>query len=125
KIVSHGLLAVGGVISLTLGSLMLFESPSPEFHVSLSVIIPTVATISFIILFIVQRALSAQTVRVATGVQGLLGEVGTASTDLAPDGKVFVHGELWDATSPQPLKQGEKVRVTQVQGMRLMVEKTS
>jgi len=122
KIISHGLLAVGGVISLTLGSLMLFESPEPAFQVSLAVILPTVATLSAIILFVVQRALSAQTIRVATGAQGLLGETGVASTALAPEGKVFVHGELWNATSVRPIQQGEKVRVINVQGLQLVVE---
>ena len=123
KIISHGLLAIGGVISLTLGSLMLFESPNPNLHVSLSVIIPTVATLSAIILFVLQRALSAQAGRITTGTQGLLGEVGVASTDLNPEGKVFVHGELWNASSARPVSRGEKVRVIQVEGLRLLVDK--
>ena len=122
KIVSHGLLALGGVIALTLGSLMLFESPDPAIEVSLSVIIPTVVSLTAIILFIVQRALSAQAIPVTTGVQGLLGEVGVASTDLNLEGTVFVHGELWNATSQQFIKQGEKVRVIRVEGLQLLVE---
>lgn len=122
KIISHGLLAVGGVIALTLGSLMLFESPDPAIGVSLSVIIPTVASLTAIILFIVQRALSAQTKPVTTGAQGLVGQVAVASTDLNLEGKVFVNGELWNATSPQSVKQGEKVRVIRVEGLQLLVE---
>jgi len=125
KILSHGLLAVGGVICLTLGSLMLFESPDPDLHVSLGVIIPTVATMTAIILFVVQRALSAQTARVTTGAQGLVGEVGTAATTINPEGKVFVHGELWNATSPRPIEEGAKVRVVRVQGMQVVVEQAS
>ncbi|MBI3082852.1 MAG: nodulation protein NfeD [Candidatus Omnitrophica bacterium] len=123
KIVSHGLLAIGGVISLSLGSLMLFESPDPTIQVSLSVIVPTVATLAAIILFVLQRALRAQAHPVATGAQGLLGDVGVASTDLNPDGTVFVHGELWNASSPHPIRQGEKVRVIRVDGLHLLVEK--
>ena len=123
NIASYGLLAVGGVISLTLGSLMLFESPDPTIRVSLSVIVPTVATLAAIILFVVQRALSAQAHRVTTGAQGLLGEIGVASTDLTPEGKVFIHGELWNATSSRPIQQGEKVRVIRVEGLQLLVEK--
>ena len=123
KIVSHGLLAIGGVIALTLGSLMLFESPEPNLQVSLSVILPAVATLAAIILFVVQRALRAQANPVMTGAQGLLGEVGVASTDLHPEGKVFVHGELWNASSARPIQQGEKVRVIRVEGLHVLVEK--
>jgi membrane-bound serine protease (ClpP class) len=123
KIVSHGLLAIGGVIALTLGSLMLFESPDPTIRVSFTIIVPTVATLAAIILFVVQRALSAQARPVTTGAQGLLGEIGVASTDLNLDGKVFVHGELWNATSQRPVTQGEKVRVIRVEGLQLLVEK--
>ena len=125
KVVSHGLLAIGGVISLTLGSLMLFESPDPNIRVSLSIILPAVATLAAIILFVVQRALRAQTHPVATGAQGLLGEIGVASTSLDPDGKVFVHGELWNATSSRPVKKGEKVRIIKVEGLHLLVEQLS
>jgi membrane-bound serine protease (ClpP class) len=122
KVVSHGLLAVGGVISLTLGSLMLFESPDPNIQVSLQVILPSVAALAAIILFVVQRALSAQAAPVATGAAGLLGEIGVASTALNPDGKVFVHGELWNATSPRPIPQGQKIRILRVEGLQLFVE---
>ncbi len=123
KIISYGLLAVGGVICLTLGSLMLFESPDPNIRVSLNVIIPTVATLAAMILFVVQRAMSAQSQPVKTGAQGLLGEIGVASTTLNPDGKVFVHGETWDATSSRSIAKGQKVRVVRVEGLHLFVEK--
>jgi membrane-bound serine protease (ClpP class) len=59
---------------------------------------------------------------VATGSQGLLGEIGSASTDLKPDGTVFVHGETWTATSPRPVKRGQRIRVVRVDGLRLVVE---
>ena len=123
KIASHGLLAIGGVVALTLGSLLLFESPDPTIRVSLHVILPTVATLAAIILFIVHRALSVQAQRVATGAQGLLGEIGVASTDVNAEGTVFVHGELWSASSSHSIQQGEKVRVIRVEGLALLVEK--
>ena len=122
KVTSHGLLAIGGVISLTLGSLMLFESPDPTLRVSLRVIVPTIATLAGVILFVVQRALQAQTHRVTTGVQGLIGQIAVASTALNPDGQVFVHGELWNATSTHLVKRGEQVRVVRVDGLRLTVK---
>jgi membrane-bound serine protease (ClpP class) len=125
KIVSYGLLAVGGAVALTLGSLMLFESPDSSLRVSLRVVLPAVATLATIILFVVQRALRARAAPVATGAAGLLGEVGVASTDLKPEGTVFVHGELWSATAPQPVRKGEKVRVTRVEGLHVVVEKLS
>ncbi len=122
KLLSHGLLAIGGVVALTLGSLMLFASPDPTIRVSLQVIIPTVATLSTIIVFIVQRALRAQAHPVTTGVQGLLGTIGTASTPLDPTGTVFIHGERWDAQSSHPVSKGAPVRVVRVEGLRLFVE---
>lgn len=123
QVVSHGLLALGGVIALTLGSLMLVESPEPSLRISLAVILPMVLTLTAIVLFVVQRALRAQTQRVATGVQGLIGEIGVASTELNLEGTVFVHGELWDAISSSPVRQGERVRVVSVRGLQLTVEK--
>ena len=123
KLMSHGVLAIGGVVALTLGSLMLIQSPDPSLRVSLTVILPMVLTLAGLVLFIVQRALASQTQRVATGSQGLLGEIGTASTDLNPEGKVFAHGELWSATSPTVVRAGERVRVVGVNGLRLTVEK--
>ena len=123
KIISHGLLAIGGVIALTLGSLMLFESSDPDIQVSLRVILPAVLTLTAIILFVVQRAVRAQGTRVSTGAQGLIGEIGVATTDVNAEGKVFVHGELWSASSLHPIRQGEKVRVIRVEGLQLLVEK--
>ncbi len=123
KIISHGLLAIGGVICLTLGSLMLFESPDPTLRVSLRVILPTVATLAGVILFVVQRALQAQTHRVTTGAQGLIGQIAVASTALNPDGQVFVHGEIWNATGTHAVKRGEQVRIVRVDGLRLWVKR--
>jgi membrane-bound serine protease (ClpP class) len=123
QIVSHGLLALGGVIALTLGSLMLIESPEPSLQISLRVILPVVATLAAIVLFVIQRALRAQTQPVTTGPEGLVGAEGVASTNLDLDGMVFVNGELWNAGSPVPVRQGERVRVVGVKGLTLKVER--
>ena len=76
-----------------------------------------------VLIFAVHRALRAQAVSVRTGAQGLRGEIGVASTDLNPGGTIFVHGEPWNASSRQPIQQGEKVRVVHVDGLQLLVEK--
>ena len=121
-VISGGLLALGGVIALTLGSLMLFESPNPNLQVSLGVIVPTVVILSGIIFLLVQKALRAQTQKVTTGAAGLLGAVGKAATDLSPEGQVFVHGEFWQATSTHSVAKGTKVRVMKVDGIHLLVD---
>ena len=122
KVVSHGVLAIGGVIALTLGGLMLSDSPDPALQVSPITVFPAVATLAAIVLFIVQRALRIQAQPVATGLPGLLNELGVASTDFTPDGKVFVHGELWNATSARSIRQGDKVRIIRVDGLTLVVD---
>jgi membrane-bound serine protease (ClpP class) len=121
-IVSHGFLAVGGVIALALGSLMLFESPDPSLQVSLPVIASVVVTLSAIILFILQRTVRSHSKPVTTGEQGMVGQIGIVSTDLSPEGQIFVHGETWSARSTQTLPQGAKVRVKRVEGLLLVVE---
>jgi len=125
KVVSYGLLTLGGVIALTLGSLMLVKSPEPSLQISLHVIAPIVVTLTTIVLFIMQRAFSAQTQRVTTGAHGLVGEIATAATPINPNGQVFVHGELWSASSPTAIQPGERVRVVRVNGLHLTVEKSS
>ncbi|MCX7016142.1 MAG: nodulation protein NfeD [Candidatus Sumerlaeota bacterium] len=122
KVMSHGLLALGGIVCLALGSIMLFESPYRDVSVSFGVILPTVATLSGVTLLLVQRVTRSQLSRVATGSQGLIGEMGEASSDLTPEGLVFVHGETWSATGLRPAKRGEPVRVAKVEGLRLVVE---
>ena len=123
KIPSYGLLTVGGVISLALGSIMLFESPFPYLRASLAVIIPTVAVTAAFFIFAVTMTVKAHMAKPATGKEGLLGEVGTATTRLAPEGKVFVHGEIWNAYADRTIEEGEKVRVLKAEGLRLKVEK--
>jgi membrane-bound serine protease (ClpP class) len=123
KIVSHGMLAVGGVVSMVFGSLLLFESPEPYLRLSWGVIITTVLAVTLFFLVAVTKAVQAHRRRPVTGMEGLVGECGTAESDLAPEGKVFVRGEYWDAASSERIAKGEKVVVVAVEGMRLGVRK--
>ncbi|MGZ3591790.1 MAG: NfeD family protein [Thermodesulfobacteriota bacterium] len=123
KVVSHGLLAVGGVISLFLGSMMLFRSPVEYMRVSLSVIIPAVLVSAAFFIFAVTRAINARLKKPTTGMEGLIGEIGIASTPIAPEGKVSIHGEFWNATSDQNTEKGDKVQVIGVKNLKLNVKK--
>ncbi|MEE8449261.1 MAG: nodulation protein NfeD [Thermodesulfobacteriota bacterium] len=122
KVVSHGLLTVGGLISLALGSIMLFESPLPYLRPSWSVFITTIAVVGGFFIFAITLALRAQVARPQTGSEGLVGEVGLVETTLSPTGKVFIHGEYWNAESTEPIAEGEKVRVVSLEkGMKVKV----
>jgi len=125
KIVSHGMLTVGGVIAMVLGSLLLFRSPEPYLRVSWSVIIITVAATTAFFVFAVVKGLEAHRRKPSTGGEGLVGEQGCAASALAPEGKVFIHGEYWDAWSEDMIAEGDRVVVTEIEGMRLKVRRSS
>jgi membrane-bound serine protease (ClpP class) len=121
KVVSHGLLAAGGIIALVLGSLMLFKTSDAILQVSLPLIASLVLFTIAVVGFLVAMALRARRAPVATGREGLLNERGTARTPLDPRGKVFVHGELWDAVAQEPVAAGETVEILAVQNLVLEV----
>ena len=123
KVVSHGLLTVGGVISLFLGSMMLIETPAEYMQISLMVIIPAVLVSAGFFAFAVTKAIKARLTKPTTGTEGLVGEVGMASTPLSPEGKVLVHGEFWNAISDDPVEKGDKVQVVGVKDLVLNVKK--
>jgi membrane-bound serine protease (ClpP class) len=123
KVMSHGLLAVGGIISLLLGSLMLFQSPDEYMRLSLSVIIPAVLVTSGFFIFALTMAIRARLKKPTTGLEGLIGETGIVAVSLAPEGKVSVHGEFWNATSDQQVEKGAKVKVAGVDHLKLRVNK--
>ena len=123
KVVSHGLLAVGGVISLLLGSLMLFQSPAEYMRISLSVIIPAVLVTSAFFIFAATMAIRARLTKPTTGMEGLVGEEGIASTGISPEGKVSIHGEFWNAITDQNIERGDKVQVIGVTNLKLKVKK--
>jgi len=124
KVQSFGILGVGGVIAMVIGSLMLIDSPVPELQPSLHLIIPLAVGLSLIFLFLLFLVVRAHSKKAYTGKEGLVGESGTAQTDIAPEGKVFVHGELWNAEAAEPIARGSKVRVTRVlDSLKIRVEK--
>ncbi len=125
KIVSHGMLTVGGVLAMTLGSILLFDSPEPYLKVSLSLIVTTVLLVTGFAFFVIRKAIAAHRRKPFTGKEGLVGEKGYADSDIMPEGKVFVRGEYWDAWSDQPVSRGEKVLVVAVEGLKVKVEKVS
>jgi len=127
-IVSHGMLTVGGVISLLLGSMMLIRSESAlEFiEISWSVIISTVAVTALFFIFVIGLGIKAQTKKPTTGSQGLIGEFAEAITALTPEGKVRVHGEIWNArVNKGRLAKGETARIIEIENLTLIVEKKS
>src|SRR6478752_868729 len=101
KIVSHGLLTIGGIVSLLLGSLMLIRSDSTfDFiGISVSVIIASVAVTAFFFLFVIGLGIKAQREKPATGIEAMIGEIGSSLEILDPAGRVYVHGETWNAES--------------------------
>jgi membrane-bound serine protease (ClpP class) len=119
KVTSYGLLSIGGIISLTLGSMMFFE----DLGLSFTMGIPFVVVISAFFLFVAWLAIRAQRSKVRAGKEGLIGELGVVQETLDPEGKVFVHGELWKAVSREKIEVNEKVEVEAIQGLLLKVRK--
>ncbi len=122
KFQSHGVLGIGGVILMVLGALLLVDGPIPEMRIKLLTALSVAIPLALITIFLMTIALRARMNKVATGKEGLIGEIGVARTPLAPAGKVFVHGELWDASSFVPVGNGEHVVVRKVEGLQLEVE---
>jgi membrane-bound serine protease (ClpP class) len=122
KITSYGLLSVAGIVSLLLGSIMLFEGGTPDTKLSLRVLLTTVILISGFFVAVASLVFRAQISKPSTGSKGLVGEIGIVKKTLAPEGKVFVHGELWKARAKEPLDENVKVRVVKVVNLVLEVE---
>lgn len=122
KVTSYGLLTIGGLISLTLGSIMLIRAPQPFTGVSLTLILPVVIATGIIVVFLISLVVKSHKRRVLTGKEGMIGEIGSVIEDLQPYGKVFVHGEIWDAVADTPLKKGTSIQVINVEGFRLRVK---
>lgn len=114
KVQSYGILSVGGIIAMVIGSIMLINTPIPELRPSLRFIIPVAMGISLIFIFLIALAIRAHIKKAATGREGLIGEEGTAQTDIDLEGKVFVHGEIWKAESSEKIPKGAKVKVVEV-----------
>ena len=122
KISSYGLLSVAGIVSLLLGSLMMFKDSGPDMRLSLKVLLPTIILISGFFVFVAGLVFRAQMAKPRTGTKGLVGEIGVVKKALTPEGKVFVHGELWNAKAEKTIDEDTKVRVVNVVNLMLEVE---
>jgi membrane-bound serine protease (ClpP class) len=121
KFATHGVLTTGGIVLLTLGGLLLVDAPIPEMRVRFLTALAVSAPLGLITAFLMTIALKARRNKVVTGAQGLIGEVGVAQSDLTPLGKIFVHGEIWNAVSATPVTAGSKVVVRKVKDLQLEV----
>lgn len=125
KIISHGLLSIGGILALLLGSMMLIQSDSDLdlVRISRSVIISTVLLTALFFFFVIGMGLKAQRGKPVTGASAMIGEIGESLEDLNPVGYVRVHGEIWNAeTLAGLIAKGSKIKVNEVKGLKLIVE---
>jgi membrane-bound serine protease (ClpP class) len=127
KIASHGVLAIGGIISLILGSMMLMRTGSGEVgRISWTVVISATAVTTLFFLFVIGMGIKAQRLKPVTGAAALIDKIGLANETLDPKGMVLIHGELWQSESLSGvINKGEKIRVKEMQGFKLFVEKVS
>ncbi|MGB0008442.1 MAG: nodulation protein NfeD [Candidatus Sulfotelmatobacter sp.] len=121
KFASHGVLTVGGIALLTLGGLLLVDAPIPQMRVHLLTALAVSIPLGLITAFLMTLALKARRNKVVTGSEGMVGQIGLAQSNLSPKGKVFVHGELWDAVSSCDVSAGQSVVVNRVDGLLLQV----
>jgi len=123
KVPSFGLLTVGGLVSLVLGSMMLTDSALPELQIGWRVILPVSLTLAGLMTFLVRLGIAAQRKRPETGDAGMIDAPGEAMTAIAPDreGRVQTHGEIWRANATEPVAQGDRVRVVGIDGLILTV----
>ena len=122
KVTSYGMLSVAGAIALFIGGLMLYQGSDYGVRLSMGVLIPAVVIVSLFFAAVASLAFKAQVTRTRTGLQGLIGEIGTVKQTIDPEGRVLVHGELWRARSATVLDVGCKVRVVAVEGLTATVE---
>ncbi|OFW27569.1 MAG: serine protease [Acidobacteria bacterium RIFCSPLOWO2_02_FULL_59_13] len=125
KFVTHGILAAGGVLSMVLGALMLINTRLPGGSITLVTALSVALPFAAITIFLLRLVIRAQAAKSVSGDVGMIGEIGKAETALVPEGKIFVHGELWDAASRIPVPAGAVVRVLAVEGLKLWVEPVS
>lgn len=122
KVTSHGVLAAGGVLAMVLGALILVKSPWPEARIHLPTALSVALPLAFITIILLRLVIAAKLRKAVTGDQGMIGELGVVRTDIAPAGKVLVHGEVWDAHAGQAIPKGARVRVRKIEGLTLEVE---
>ncbi|MEW6417851.1 MAG: nodulation protein NfeD [Nitrospirota bacterium] len=126
KIISHGVLTIGGIIAMIIGSLMLFESPAPFMKLSLYLVLPAAIITALFFTVTFSLAFKAYRRRPVTGSEGLIGMKGVADTDISKDGgMVLLHGERWAAYSDEPISKGESIIVEAVSGLKVKVRKSA
>jgi len=123
--VANGIFTVGGAIAMVLGAVMLIDTGIPELSISWGTALAVTIPFAVVTAFLLGLAVRSFRLKVQTGVEGMIGEEGVAKTEVADDGRVFIHGELWNASSSQPIPAGARVRITAVRGLRLQVESVS
>jgi membrane-bound serine protease (ClpP class) len=123
KFATHGILGIAGIALMTIGGLLLVDGPIPELRVKLWTALAVSVPLGAITVFLMGIALKARRNKVVTGKQGMIGSVGEARTDIDPEGKVFVQGELWNAHAASRIPMGESVVVRDMEGLELEVEK--
>ena len=121
SVTSYGILALGGLAAMTLGGLLLIKSDAPFMQVSLSFLLPTVITIGTLVGTVIWVAAKGGRRRPVTGVEGMIGSIGIAKTDLNPRGQILVQGEIWEAISQTPIRKGEAAEVTSIEGLTMKV----
>jgi membrane-bound serine protease (ClpP class) len=121
-ITSHGILAIGGILSMVVGALMLVQGPIPELRIRLATTLAAAVPLAFITVFLVRLVYLSNRSKAFTGQEGMIGETGVALSDIHQDGRVLVHGEYWNAFSSGPIPSGARVTVVGVHGLRLEVE---
>ena len=122
KIQSFGLLTAGGIVSFFLGATILFDSPLPGGGIPLSSIIAMMAVVLAFVFVVVRAVINVHKSKVTTGKEGMIGEIGTVLNDFSQNGKISVHGEIWNAESDIAVKKGDPVIVEEVNGMILKVK---
>ena len=121
KYASHGVLGIGGTLSMILGAVLLINGP-PEVRIHLGTAISVALPFALITMFLVSIVIQARRGKVLTGATGMIGEIGVASTALAPEGQVLVRGEYWDAVADSSISAGTKIRVKAIEALKLRVE---
>jgi len=122
KFASHGVLGTGGAVAMVLGAVLLVNSPIPEMRVRLATAVGITLPFAAITMFLLSLVVRARASKVMTGSSGLVDQAAIAYSPLNPTGKVFVHGEFWDAVSSRPVEPGARVKITAVDGLILKVE---
>ncbi len=122
KFASHGVLGAGGIVCMVIGGLFLVDGPIPQMRVNILTALAVSIPIGLIAVFLTTLVLRARHGRVSTGSAGMIGEIGVARTSIGTDGKVFVHGELWNAVAKSVIPEGSRVRVAGINGLHLLVE---